>query len=104
MTDNQPPTNPDDPAVPDDPTVADDQVLPDVSVIIVSWNVRDLVRDCIRSVIDRTNRTHEIIVVDNASSDGSAGVAAAGATTGRCWAGGTYRDLAGRGSACGTEG
>jgi GT2 family glycosyltransferase len=45
---------------------------PDVSVIIVSWNVRDLVGDCIRSVVEQTSRSHEIVVVDNASSDGTA--------------------------------
>jgi GT2 family glycosyltransferase len=45
---------------------------PDVTVIIVSWNVRDLVGDCIRSVIDQTRHSYEIIVVDNASADGTA--------------------------------
>jgi GT2 family glycosyltransferase len=45
---------------------------PDVSIVIVSWNVRDLLRDCIRSIEDETRRPHEIIVVDNQSPDGSA--------------------------------
>jgi GT2 family glycosyltransferase len=45
---------------------------PDVSVVIVSWNVRDLLRDCIASIRRETRRSHEIIVVDNASRDGSA--------------------------------
>lgn len=46
---------------------------PDVSVIIVNWNTRDLVLRCIRSVIEtRGAYGQEIIVVDNASSDGSA--------------------------------
>lgn len=49
---------------------------PDVSVIIVSWNVRDLVGDCIRSVMEETSRPHEIIVVDNASNDGTAAMIA----------------------------
>jgi GT2 family glycosyltransferase len=44
---------------------------PDVSIVIVSWNVRDFLRDCVRSVIDETQAEHEIIVVDNASHDGS---------------------------------
>ena len=44
----------------------------DVSVIIVNWNVRDFLRDCLRSVYQQTRDiAFEIIVVDNASSDGS---------------------------------
>ena len=44
----------------------------DVSVIIVNWNTRDLLRNCLRSITDQTTVAHEIIVVDNASRDGSA--------------------------------
>jgi len=45
----------------------------DVSVIIVSWNTRDLLRDCLKSVYEKTKMTIiEVIVVDNRSSDGSA--------------------------------
>ena len=45
----------------------------DVSIAIVSWNTSDLLRICLQSIIDSTNRIdYEIIVVDNASSDGSA--------------------------------
>lgn len=60
---------------------------PDVSVVIVSYNTRDLLRACLRSVV--ANPSHqmyrddvtgqgssvvrcEVFVVDNASSDGSA--------------------------------
>lgn len=46
---------------------------PDLSVIIVSWNVRELLHACLRS-LDR-ERSHvllEVIVVDAASGDGSA--------------------------------
>src|SRR5262249_26266572 len=46
-----------------------------LSVIIVSWNVRDLLRDCLRSLygeMELTAGRWEIIVVDNASADGSA--------------------------------
>lgn len=45
---------------------------PDVSIVIVNWNVRELLRDCIRSIEEETRRAHEIIVVDNDSQDGSA--------------------------------
>jgi len=45
---------------------------PEVSVIIVSWNVREIINDCIRSVISQSSCTLEVIVIDNDSSDGSA--------------------------------
>ena len=45
---------------------------PDVSIIIVNWNTRNMLRDCLHSIMDQTHRPYEIIVVDNASSDGSA--------------------------------
>ena len=45
----------------------------DVSVIIVSWNTCAVTRDCLRSVFDQTRGIDfEVIVVDNASRDGSA--------------------------------
>ena len=47
-------------------------VATDVSIIIVNWNTRELLRNCLRSIIAQTTATHEIIVVDNASRDGSA--------------------------------
>ncbi len=40
----------------------------DLSIVIVNWNVRDLLRQCLQS-IQSTNA--EIIIVDNASTDGS---------------------------------
>jgi hypothetical protein len=44
-----------------------------VSVIIVNWNARDFLRDCLRSLADRVSEYPlEIIVVDNGSIDGSA--------------------------------
>lgn len=44
----------------------------DLSIIIVSWNVRDLLRDCLRS-IEATigDLSLETIVVDGASADGT---------------------------------
>lgn len=44
----------------------------DLSVIIVNWNVRDLLRHCLQSIFANLPTCRlEIIVVDNASSDGS---------------------------------
>ena len=51
---------------------------PDVSIVIVSYNVRELLRACLRS-IPESNRpavTYEVIVVDNASYDRSADMVA----------------------------
>lgn len=45
---------------------------PDISVVIVSWNVRDLLLRCVESVRRHAGALDiEIIVVDNASADGS---------------------------------
>jgi GT2 family glycosyltransferase len=44
----------------------------DVSIIIVNYNTKDLLLNCIQSVIEKTHDIqYEIIVVDNASGDGS---------------------------------
>ncbi len=43
----------------------------DVSVIIISWNTRELLRDCLKSIQQSNTVRIEIIVVDNHSSDGS---------------------------------
>jgi GT2 family glycosyltransferase len=44
----------------------------DISVIIVNWNSKDLLRNCLNSVSETIhNLIFEVIVVDNASSDGS---------------------------------
>ena len=45
---------------------------PDFSVIIVSYNTRDMTLDCLASVYAQTTGAFEVVVVDNASSDGSA--------------------------------
>jgi GT2 family glycosyltransferase len=44
----------------------------DLSIIIVNWNTKQLLLDCIASVCNTVKRfSFEVIVVDNASSDGS---------------------------------
>lgn len=47
--------------------------LPGVSIIILSWNVRDLLRRCLSS-LPLSSPDVEILVVDAASSDGSVGM------------------------------
>lgn len=45
----------------------------DVSIIIVSYNTREVLQKCIESIKKNTHKVlYEIIVVDNASKDGSA--------------------------------
>lgn len=45
----------------------------DLSIAIVSWNTRDLLDGCLESIFETTRGIEfEVIVVDNASSDGSA--------------------------------
>lgn len=49
----------------------------DVSIVIVNWNTRQLLLRCLQSILDHSGRRSvELIVVDNASADGSAGVVA----------------------------
>lgn len=46
--------------------------VPDVSVVIVNWNTRDLLQQAIESLYRETHGvTFETIVIDNASSDGT---------------------------------
>lgn len=45
---------------------------PDVSIVFTHWNVRDMLRDCLRSVKEKTlGLCYEIIIVDDGSTDGS---------------------------------
>ena len=51
----------------------------DLGIVIVNWNTRDLLRECLRSVYaSRGDFTFQVCVVDNASGDGSAAMARAG--------------------------
>lgn len=51
---------------------------PELSIIIVSYNTREMTLACLRSVIEETRETsYEVIVVDNDSQDGSAEAIAA---------------------------
>lgn len=47
----------------------------DLSIVIVNWNVKALLRDCLQSIFSNwqdNSAQIEVIVVDNASNDGSA--------------------------------
>lgn len=44
---------------------------PVLSIVIVNWNTRNLLKQCLKSVADETLLSHEVWVVDNGSSDGS---------------------------------
>jgi GT2 family glycosyltransferase len=45
----------------------------DVSVCVVNWNCRDVLRACLQSLRDQPNDVrYEVLVVDNASTDGAA--------------------------------
>ena len=46
---------------------------PDLSIVIVNWNTRELLDDCLRSIYHETRELDlEVFVIDNASQDGSA--------------------------------
>jgi hypothetical protein len=52
--------------------------MTDLAIIIVSWNTRDLLRQCLASIKEETTTTaYEITVVDNNSTDGSPDMVAA---------------------------
>ncbi|HXP87163.1 MAG TPA: glycosyltransferase family 2 protein [Bryobacteraceae bacterium] len=44
---------------------------PQVRVIVVNWNRRELLRACLESLARQTHPFFEVVVVDNGSSDGS---------------------------------
>jgi N-acetylglucosaminyl-diphospho-decaprenol L-rhamnosyltransferase len=45
---------------------------PDVSIVVVAYNARDLVLRCLSSVREHVELSHQAVVVDDASSDGTA--------------------------------
>lgn len=46
-------------------------MIPTVSICIVTCRARDLLKDCLQSICVNTRTPYEIIVVDNASKDGT---------------------------------
>jgi GT2 family glycosyltransferase len=46
--------------------------MTDISFVIVNWNTREILKNCLESVVQTVHGlTYEVIVVDNASTDGS---------------------------------
>lgn len=45
---------------------------PDISIIIVSYQVKEILRDCLLSIRKFADVSYEIVLVDNASTDGTA--------------------------------
>jgi GT2 family glycosyltransferase len=43
----------------------------DLGIVIVNWNTHDLLRKCLQSVFASQDLTYRVVVIDNASSDGS---------------------------------
>lgn len=48
-----------------------DRALPPLTVVVVNWNGRHLLADCLRSLLGNGYAPLEIILVDNGSTDGS---------------------------------
>src|SRR5512143_622724 len=51
-------------------------IMLDLAIVIVNYNVCDLLRDCLKSVYASTGLIFEVCVVDNASPDDSADMVA----------------------------
>ncbi len=45
-----------------------------VACIVVTRDRKDLLRECLRAVAGQTHRPHHVVMVDNASSDGTRGM------------------------------
>jgi hypothetical protein len=58
-------------------TLSPPAALTDVSVCIVNWNGREMLRDCLASLLRRPQGVRlQVVVVDNASADGAADMVA----------------------------
>ena len=74
-----PDTAPESLAVPADADLVPALSAPDplVSIIVISFNTREMTLECLRSVVAETTVPYELIVLDNDSKDGSAEAIAA---------------------------
>ena len=50
---------------------------PELSIVVVAYRNPELTRECLRSVFEQTHGSFEVIVLDNASGDGTAEMVAA---------------------------
>ena len=55
----------------DEPQKPDLEPTPIVSIVIVNWNGKDFIDRCLNSVLKTRGPKYEVVVVDNASTDGS---------------------------------
>jgi len=51
--------------------------LPTVSIVIPAWNEEETIKACVLAALEQTVPAHEIIVVDNRSTDSTASIVAA---------------------------
>lgn len=51
--------------------MSEERCCPSVSVVVVNFNGRELLRQCLLTLLDTDYPNYEIVVVDNASTDGS---------------------------------
>jgi GT2 family glycosyltransferase len=54
-----------------------EKLSPSISVIVVNWNRRNLMRACLKSLSEQTKVHFQLIVVDNGSTDASADMVSA---------------------------
>jgi GT2 family glycosyltransferase len=61
----------------EDPWKSESKPLPEISIVVVSYNTKEMTRKCLETINKYgKNVSYEIIVVDNASYDGSANMIA----------------------------
>lgn len=60
------------PVMPGPSSTAETGSAPELSIVVVSWNCREILARCLRAVFEsRMEMPFEVIVVDNASTDGT---------------------------------
>jgi GT2 family glycosyltransferase len=42
-----------------------------VSIVVVNWNTRELIKECVAAIRENTSVPYELVLVDNGSNDGS---------------------------------
>ncbi|HFB52652.1 MAG TPA: glycosyltransferase, partial [Anaerolineae bacterium] len=57
--------------IPDYVQTAEKEIYPNAAIVIVTYNSENSIRACLDSVLENTHTAAEIVVVDNASADGT---------------------------------